>query len=237
MDAKKREIRTVECRMAFREATQEESKNGSLGVITGTAIVFNSESRVIDEYGEKFSEIILPEAVTMEFLYKQDIKLDQLHKRDSTFGRWIYGKEGNMVITRDENGVYFEVQVPNCDLGIRARELVKAGVYNGCSFVFMPKDYDVVEREVNGKREVKVIHKELDWISSFTLAMDAAYMQTSCSVRELVEKTSEGKAAQELKEQQEREAKEKEEQREREAKAIRECAQRRRQLEIETNIY
>ena len=232
MDAKKREIRTVECRMAFREATQEESKNGSLGVITGTAIVFNSESRVIDEYGEKFSEIILPEAVTMDFLYKQDIKLDQLHKRDSTFGRWIYGKEGNMVITRDENGVYFEVQVPNCDLGIRARELVKAGVYNGCSFVFMPKDYDVIEREVNGEREVKVIHKELDWISSFTLAMDAAYMQTSCSVRELVEKTSEGKAAQELKEQQEREAKEKKEQQEREAKAARDFAHRQREMQL-----
>ena len=40
--------------MAFREASQEEAQNGSLGIISGTAIVFNAESRVIDEYGETF---------------------------------------------------------------------------------------------------------------------------------------------------------------------------------------
>ena len=209
--------------MAFREASPEEAQNGSLGIISGTAIVFNAESRVIDEYGETFREVILPEAVPMEFLYKQDIKLNLLHKRGDTFGRCINGTEGNMTISRDDKGVYFEVQVPNCDLGIRARELTKAGVYTGCSFEFYPKAYDIEEREVNGKREIKVIHKELDSIGAFTLAMDPAYLQTSCSVRELHEQTPEAKREKEAAEQAKREAEE---------KALEEAAQRARELQL-----
>jgi HK97 family phage prohead protease len=223
MDAKKREIRTVECRMAFREASQEEAQNGSLGIISGTAIVFNAESRVIDEYGETFREVILPEAVPMEFLNKQDIKLNLLHQREDTFGRCINGTEGNMTVTRDDKGVYFEVQVPNCDLGIRARELVKAGVYTGCSFEFYPKIYDIEEREINGKREIKVIHKELESIGAFVLAMDPAYLQTSCSVRELHDQTPEAKREKEAAEQAKRESEE---------KALEDAAARQRELQL-----
>lgn len=223
MDAKKREIRTVECRMAFREASSDEAQNGSLGVISGTAIVFNAESRVIDEYGETFREVILPEAVTMEFLNRQDIKLNLLHQREDTFGRCINGTDGNMTVTRDEKGVYFEVQVPDCDLGIRARELVKAGVYTGCSFEFYPKDYDVMEREANGKREIKVVHKELESIGAFVLAMDPAYLQTSCSVRELHDQTAEAIEAKKKEDQKKREA---------EQKALDEAAQRARELQL-----
>ena len=223
MDAKKREIRTVECRMAFREASAEEAQNGSLGVISGTAIVFNAESRVIDEYGETFREVILPEAATMEFLNSQDIKLNLLHQREDTFGRCINGTEGNMTISRDDKGVYFEVQVPNCDLGIRARELTKAGVYTGCSFEFYPKEYEIEEREVNGKIDTKVIHKSFESIGAFTLAMDPAYLQTSCSVRELHEKTPGAIEAKKREEQAKRDAEE---------KALEEAAQRARELQL-----
>ena len=222
MNEKKLEIRTVECRMAFREA-EGEAKAGSLGTITGTAIVFNAESRVIDEYGETFREVILPEAVSMEFLNSQDIKLNMLHKRDSTFGRCINGKDGNMTITRDDKGVYFEVEVPDCDLGIRARELVKAGVLTGCSFEFYPKDYDVTEREVNGVKEITLTHRSFESIGAFTLAMDPAYMQTECSVREMHKLTPEYKREQEQTEQAKREA---------ETKALEAAAERARQLQM-----
>jgi HK97 family phage prohead protease len=209
--------------MAFREASAEEAQNGSLGVISGTAIVFNAESRVIDEYGETFREVILPEAATMEFLNSQDIKLNLLHQREDTFGRCINGTEGNMTISRDDKGVYFEVQVPNCDLGIRARELTKAGVYTGCSFEFYPKEYEIEEREVNGKIDTKVIHKSFESIGAFTLAMDPAYLQTSCSVRELHEKTPGAIEAKKREEQAKRDA---------EQKALDEAAQRARELQL-----
>ena len=213
--------------MAFREATPDEAKAGSLGFISGTSIVFNSESKVLDEYGESFREVILPSAATMEFLNSQDIKLNMLHKRDLTFGRCINGTEGNMTITRDDKGVYFEVSVPDCDLGVRARELTKAGVFTGCSFEFYPKEYEIEEREVDGKREIKVTHKEFESIGAFTLAMDPAYLQTSCSVRELHDQTPEAKAEKERKEREEQEKREQEE-KEKQERERRIAAERRR---------
>jgi len=183
MDAKKREIRNLECQLAFREATGEESAQGILGTITGRAIVFNAESQVLDEYGQTFREVIAPEAATMDFLNTQDIKINMLHMRELTFGRAKRGV-GNARLSVDSQGVNFEVSVPNCDLGIRARELTKAGVYDGCSFEFWPDKYDIEERE--GKVPL-VRHTHFRAITALTLGMDPAYLQTSLSARELLD--------------------------------------------------
>jgi HK97 family phage prohead protease len=183
MDAKKREIRNLECQLAFREATGEESAQGILGTITGRAIVFNAESQVLDEYGQTFREVIAPEAATMDFLNTQDIKINMLHMRELTFGRAKRGV-GNARLSVDNEGVNFEVAVPNCDLGIRARELTKAGVYDGCSFEFWPDKYDIEERE--GKVPL-VRHTHFRAITALTLGMDPAYLQTSLSARELLD--------------------------------------------------
>ena len=60
MDAKKREVRTIACELAIREAPQD--AQGESRTIAGTAIVFNKESEVLDDWGEEFREMILPEA-------------------------------------------------------------------------------------------------------------------------------------------------------------------------------
>ena len=184
MDAKKREIRNLECQLAFREATGEASEKGILGTISGRAICFNAESQVLDEYGQTFREVIAPEAATMEFLNTQDIKINMLHSRELTFGRAKRGMSGNARLSVDREGVNFEVDVPNCDLGIRARELTKAGVYDGCSFEFWPDQYDIEERE--GKIPL-VRHTRFRAITALTLGMDPAYLQTSLHARELLD--------------------------------------------------
>lgn len=184
MDAKKREIRNLECQLAFREATGEASEKGILGTISGRAICFNAESQVLDEYGQTFREVIAPEAATMEFLNTQDIKINMLHSRELTFGRAKRGMSGNARLSVDREGVNFEVDVPNCDLGIRARELTKAGVYDGCSFEFWPDQYDIEERE--GKVPL-VRHTHFRAITALTLGMDPAYLQTSLHARELLD--------------------------------------------------
>jgi HK97 family phage prohead protease len=241
MDAKKREIRNLECQLAFREATGEESAQGILGTITGRAIVFNAESQVLDEYGQTFREVIAPEAATMDFLNTQDIKINMLHMRELTFGRAKRGV-GNARLSVDNEGVNFEVAVPNCDLGIRARELTKAGVYDGCSFEFWPDKYDIEERE--GKVPL-VRHTHFRAITALTLGMDPAYLQTSLSARELLdsiehredekeekkdaeEAEAKAKAEQEAKEKEEREARELAEQEQREREMM--AARRRHQL-------
>lgn len=206
MDAKK-EIRNLECQLAFREASEEASSKGILGTICGRAICFNSESQVLDEYGQTFREVIAPEAATMEFLNTQDIKINMLHMRELTFGRAKRGVSGNARLSVDNEGVNFEVDVPNCDLGIRARELTKAGVYDGCSFEFWPDKYDVEERE--GKVPL-VRHTHFRAITALTLGMDPAYLQTSLHARELYDETPAGKKAKaDAEEQRKREEQEK----------------------------
>ena len=203
----KREIRTIECQLSIREAAPgatEESRT-----ITGTAIVFNRESNEVDDWGEKFKEIILPEAVTRSFLNTQDVKLNLLHDRKMTIARCIKGASNSSLrLSVDENGVNFEFDAPKCDLGDRALELVRTGVYSGCSFEFRPKDY---EKTVDGDT-VTIKHRSFESLSALTLAMDPAYRQTSVNVRELkggkkdgTEETDEQKREREAQEQAQRE--------------------------------
>ena len=220
MDAKKREIRNLECELSFREATPEQAAQGNLGTISGRAICFNVESQVLDEHGMTFREVVAPEACSMDFLNTQDIKINMLHNRDNTFGRAKRGVSGNARLSVDREGVNFEVDVPNCDLGIRARELTKAGVYDGCSFEFWPDQYDIEERE--GKVPL-VRHTKFRSIIALTLGMDPAYLQTSLSARELWDATEAGKREKEAEEQAKREAEE---------KALDEAAQRARELQL-----
>lgn len=187
---RKPEIRTIQCRLALREAkrredgTEEESRT-----ITGTAIIFNEPFDMKDWRGDTWREIIAPSAATMDFLKTQDIKMNLLHRRDATLARWNKG-EGNLRVSVDEKGVNFEFEAPRCDLGDRALELVKAGVYSGCSFEFWPKDYETKEEtDANGKKTISVTHTAFESIDALTIAMDPAYEQTSVSVDELREET------------------------------------------------
>lgn len=178
MDATKREIRTIDCKLAVRET--EGGQEGESRTITGTGIIFNAESEVLDDWGEKFREVILPEAATMEFLNSQDIKMNMLHDRKLTIARSNKGV-GTLLLSVDERGVNFEFEAPKCDIGDRCLEMVRRGDYSGCSFEFLPKDYEV-EREGDN---VKVTHRRFEFISALTIGMDPAYRQTSVKAREL----------------------------------------------------
>ena len=184
MDANKREIRTIACELAVREAPQD--AQGESRTITGRAIVFNRESEMLDDWGYRFREVILPEAVTMAFLNSQDIKMNMLHSRDLTVARCNKG-EGSMRLSVDDQGVSFEFEAPRCDIGDRCLEMVRRGDYSGCSFEFYPEEYDVEERE--GGKDVKIIHKKFRALTALTIGMDPAYKQTTVNARELYEKT------------------------------------------------
>ena len=235
MDEKKREIRTIECELAVREL--DGGSQGESRTITGTAIVFNAESQVLDDWGVDFREIIKPEACTQTFINSQDIKLNLLHNRAMTIARSNKGR-GSLKLTVDGRGVNFEFEAPKCDLGDQALELVRSGVYSGCSFEFIPEDYDVEERGAN--KEVRIIHKRFKAITALTIGMDPAYSQTTVNAREMWNETPTAKReageAQRLKledekrqrEQQEREV---ELQRERERSELAQLA-RERELEL-----
>ena len=230
MEDAKREIRTIECSLAIREAAQDAQSESR--TITGTAIVFNRESQELDDWGERFKEIILPEACTMAWLNTQDVKLNLLHDRQLTIARCNKGDaNASLRLSVDQNGVNFEFDAPRCDLGDRALELVRTGVYSGCSFEFRPKDY---EKKVEGD-SVTIIHRSFERLGAITLGMDPAYTQTSVNVRELIkaqpQKTEEElQRERELQEQQQREQAE----REAEQRALRAYERRQRALHIES---
>ena len=221
MDAKKREIRTIDCQLAIREA--EGGQTGESRTITGRAIVFNAESEVLDDWGERFREVILPEACTAEWLNTQDVKMNMLHERELTIARCNKGV-GSMRMAVDDQGVTFEFEAPNCDLGDRCLEMVRRGDYSGCSFEFMPKDYEVERTKgADGKEEVIIRHKSFEFLSALTIGMDPAYRQTTVNARELDKQTPEGKRETEAQEQAKRDA---------EQKALDEAAQRARELQL-----
>ena len=205
MDAKKIEIRTLDCKLSVREAAPD--AQGESRTITGTAIVFDAESEVLDDWGYRFREVIKPEACTMEFLNSQDIKMNMLHDRDLTLARCNKGT-GSLRLSVDEKGVNFEFDAPKCDIGDRCLEMVRRGDYSGCSFEFWPQDYDVEERE--GGKDVKITHRKFRALTALTIGMDPAYKQTSVNARELYDETPAGKKAKaDAEEQRKREEQEK----------------------------
>ena len=226
MEDAKREIRTIDCKLAVREAA--EGQESESRTITGRAIVFNAESEVLDDWGERFREVILPEAVTMEFLNTQDVKMNMLHERELTIARCNKGV-GSLRMAVDEQGVTFEFEAPRCDIGDRCLEMVRRGDYSGCSFEFYPKDYEVERTKgQDGKDEVIIRHKSFEFLSALTIGMDPAYKQTSVNVREVLGKKTE-KTDEELKrEQQQRE----QDEREKELRAMRAHERRSRELQI-----
>ena len=243
MDAKKNEIRTLEGVLAIREL--QAGQEGESRTICGRAIVFNSESELLDDFGMTFREVIDPSAVTMDFLMTQDIKLNMLHDRKQTVARWNKGK-GSLRLTLTSEGLDFEFDAPKCDLGDRCLEMVRRGDYSGCSFEFYPKDYDVVERG-NGKKDVLVKHRSFAKLTALTIGLDPAYTATSVNARELYEETEAGKAEKQAEiEKAEREAAEaaereriEEEERERILREQRRRAKRRRlsERDIENFSY
>ena len=172
--------------MHVREHVREDGTKEPSRTIYGRAIVFNKVFEYEDYWGDKYRETIKPSACTKEFLESQDIKLNLLHKREMSIARSNCG-EGNLRYSVSDEGVDFEFEAPNCDLGDRALEMVRSGVYTGCSFEFYPKDYECNKFTAEGKTVYEINHTGFEKLTAFTIAMDPAYKETTVDCRERYE--------------------------------------------------
>ena len=172
--------------MHVREHVREDGTKEPSRTIYGRAIVFNKVFEYEDWWGDKYRETIKPSACTKEFLDSQDIKLNLLHKREMSIARSNCGV-GNLSYSVSDEGVDFEFEAPNCDLGDRALEMVRSGVYTGCSFEFYPKDYECKKKEENGVTVYEINHTGFEKLTAFTIAMDPAYKETTVDCRERYE--------------------------------------------------
>ena len=172
--------------MHVREHVREDGTKEPSRTIYGRAIVFNKVFEYEDYWGDKYRETIKPSACTKEFLDSQDIKLNLLHKREMSIARSNCGV-GNLSYSVSDEGVDFEFEAPNCDLGDRALEMVRSGVYTGCSFEFYPKDYECKKKKEGGKTVYEINHTAFEKLTAFTIAMDPAYKETTVDSRERYE--------------------------------------------------
>ena len=150
-------------------------------IIEGLAIVGNQEPVLFEGSDWREIEGIDPACLNDEFLAAQDIKLNLLHERRDSFAR-----TPNLHVFTGEDGLHFDTEAPDCDLGQRAKALIGNGTYTGCSFEFYAKDYTVSERTAaDGKTEYVIRHTAFEKITALTIAMDPAYEQTSVKAREM----------------------------------------------------
>jgi len=105
--------------------------NNTENKVSGYCIVFEKES--VNLGG--FTEIIHRGAITQETLDNSDIFATLDHKTDYVLARSKYGK-GNLLLTVDDKGVYFEFELPDTFKGDEVRSYIKRGELNQCSFCF-----------------------------------------------------------------------------------------------------
>jgi phage head maturation protease len=156
--------------------------DGKGNIIEGVAIVTEQETVLWEGSDYSEIEVIAKSCIAPDFIAKQDMTLNLLHNRDESFAR----TPNSLRVESREDGLHFEADVPDCDLGKRAQALTENGTYQGCSFEFYPKDYEVSERKAaDGKTEYLIRHTAFEKIVALTLAMNPAYPTTSVGVREL----------------------------------------------------
>ena len=152
----------------------------SEGIIRGTAIVFNSESKDLGG----FTEIIKPESITKEFLDRQDIVMLYNHNADSGVLARSKNGRGSLTYSIDANGVNFEFKAKKKDQGIV--ESIAAGDLDSCSFAFrVTQDGQKIEKRENGMllRTITAFEK----LQDFSVVIFPAYTETSVSSRKLDE--------------------------------------------------
>lgn len=153
-------------------------------VIDGVAIVTNKRTVLWEGDTYREVEIVESSCIDKAFIAAQDIKLNLYHDRQKSIAR----TPKSLRVEPREDGLHFDSDIPDCDLGKRAQALINNGTIRGCSFEFYPKNYTTAEEVgADGKKEYVIRHTEFKKITALTLALDPAYKQTSVSVRELFE--------------------------------------------------
>lgn len=167
---KKIEIRTL--------ASAPQAAEGR--TISGYAIVWGVESRVLADWNGEFVEIIERGAVDEELIANSDVKALFNHDRNCLLARSVNG-EGTLRLSIDEQGLRFEFEAPETTLGNDVLELVKRGDLRGCSFAFTA-DEEHIEYLNDGKRKIRTVRK-LSGLYDVSVVVDPAYTQTSVEAR------------------------------------------------------
>lgn len=156
-------------------------------IVEGYAVVFNSRSNELWDFGEgSFVEVIERGAITPELVASSDVKALLYHNRERVLGRSNKGA-GSLTLELDDHGLKYRFMAPRTADGDTAVELVKRGDISGSSFAFtVARGGSRMEEQADGTI-LRTITK-INGLYDITLTPDPAYSDTSVAVREMQEK-------------------------------------------------
>lgn len=170
MSKKKVEIRSV----------GEVPVAGEGRTISGYAVVFGVESRVLWDWDGEFVEVIERGAIDEALINSSDVKALFNHDRDALLARSTNGA-GTLKLTLDDHGLRFEFEAPETTTGNDVLELVRRGDLKGCSFAFTA-EAENIEYSKNGEERLRRV-KKLSGLYDVSVVVDPAYTQTSVDAR------------------------------------------------------
>jgi HK97 family phage prohead protease len=116
--------------------------------IAGHAAVFDEEYVLWDSDSYRVVEIVKPGTFTRALKEKHDVRCLFNHDPNQLLGRTA---AGTMKLKQDDDGLYFDTELPDTQLGRDVLTLVKRGDVSGASFAFTVTAETIREEKVNGK--------------------------------------------------------------------------------------
>ena len=147
--------------------------------IEGYAIIFNQRSKLIREWGETFFEVIEPSAPDNVL---RDPGLNTIatvdHWRDKMLGRV---KSGTLVLTKDDRGLKYTIEVADTTLGNDMYEMVKRGDYYESSFIFTIAEKGI---RTDNSEDIPVKYvSDFAALYDISVVIDGAYANTAVTAR------------------------------------------------------
>ena len=158
--------------MITRSSTISASREGN--TLSGYAIRWNDESRVIREQGKVFTERIERSACDITGKGFDDIKLFFQHNNEMPLART---NNNSLRLTNDPSGLWFEAELPNTTLASDIKDLLNRGTLDGSmSFGFTASD---IRWSRDGQS--RSIHEGK--LFEISLVVDPAYKNTQSELR------------------------------------------------------
>lgn len=158
-------------------AATEQSIDGR--TLAGYAAVYGQDSREIVEAGRRFTERIAPGAFNETLASGADVKLFYNHDSSMPLART---KSGTLKLKSDRNGLAFSATLPETTLGNDVRALIERGDLTG----EMSFGFHVVEDSWSKDRSERLVKRAQ--LVEVSIVQDAAYPQTSSSLRSVSER-------------------------------------------------
>lgn len=156
--------------------------NAESRTIVGYAIVFDSESRILCDWGGEFVETIERTAVTQELIDNADVKCVFNHNHEALLARSNQGN-GTLKLTLDEVGMRYEFEAPNTIDGDKVLELVRRGDIVGSSFAFSCSGEDACRYYEDADGMLHRVVSRITGLYDVSPVIDPAYTDTSVEAR------------------------------------------------------